>query len=291
MTRIESVKNRIKLLTKLNKIYITFAVGITTAAGYVLKSQDFDTNMLWTVLGIFILACSSSVVNHIQESNTDALMKRTKKRPIPSGQISRSTAWWIAAIEFIAGSLILFVFSGWLALLLGLTAYVWYNLIYTNLKKVTALAVIPGSVIGAIPPLVGWVAAGGSLLETNAVIIALFFFIWQIPHFWMLALQFAQDYRKAGLPALTDLFSTEQINRQIFVLIILTAFTASILAFSELITSQISEVMILALSIGLIIQFSRLLRQEGKMILKIHFRAINYYVLMVVILLCIDHMI
>ena len=154
MADIESFNEKIKLLVKLNKIYITFAVGITTAAGYILKQQGFGADMLWIVLGIFILACSSSVINHIQEAYTDALMERTSSRPIPSGKVSRTFAWWLASVEFLAGSAILLIFSGWLALVLGLTAFIWYNLIYTNLKKVTAFAVIPGSLINTIPPII-----------------------------------------------------------------------------------------------------------------------------------------
>ena len=290
MTGIKSVTRSIKLFAKLNKIYITIAVGITTAAGYVLQKQVFDMGMFWTILGIFILACSSSVINHIQESSTDAQMQRTRARPLPSGDFSRRFAWWTAVIEALAGSLILYVFAGWLALVLGLTALVWYNLIYTKLKKVTALAVIPGSVVGAIPPLVGWVAAGGNPLSSQAIIMALFFFIWQIPHFWMLALHFASDYKKAGFPALTDLFSPKLIRKQLFIMIIITAVIAGIMAFSGILTSGISKVLILVLSVGLIIMFSSLLQQDKKLKLKTHFRSINYYVLLVVVVLCVDHL-
>ncbi len=291
MPNIQKVIEKIKVFAKLNKIYITFAVGVTTLAGYVLQKQGFDINLLWTVLGIFILACSSSVINHIQEANTDAIMRRTQSRPIPAGRISKSSAWKVAAIEFIIGSIILYAFSGWLSLILGLTAFIWYNLIYTNLKKITAFAVIPGSVIGAIPPLVGWVAAGGRLIELNALILASFFFIWQIPHFWMLALHFASDYKKAGFPVLTDMYSEMQIRRQLFVMILITAIIAGILAFSGMVTSSVVAVLIMVLSVGLIVWFSLLLNQEKKMKLAVYFRAINYYVLLIVILLSIDHLI
>ncbi len=282
---------KLKVLVKLNKIYITFAVGITTAVGYIVKKQALDPDMLWAVLGIFILACSSSVINHIQEERTDSLMERTQKRPIPAGEVSKSFAWWLASIEFIAAVLILYLFSGWLVLLLALTAFIWYNIIYTNLKKITAFAVIPGSIIGAIPPLVGWVAAGGSLIESNAIMLGLFFFIWQIPHFWMLGLHFASDYKKAGFPVLTDLFSKTQIRRQLFLMILGSSVMAIIMAFSSLVSSNTITIIILILSIGLVIQFSRLLNKKEKMQLNIHFRSINYYVLLVIILLCIDHLI
>jgi protoheme IX farnesyltransferase len=237
-----------------------------------------------------LLACSSAIINQIQEEKTDSLMDRTKSRPIPAGKISKTTAWMIAIPEFVAAVIILQLFAGWLALILGLTSFIWYNLLYTNLKKVTPLAVIPGSVIGAIPPLVGWVSAGGSLVHTNAIMLAIFFFMWQIPHFWMLALYYADDYKKAGFPVLTDLFSEKQITRQLFTMIIISALLASILAISDLVTSVLTSSVIFGLSIALIIQFSTLLNMNKRIKLSIHFRSINLYALIVLILLCIDHL-
>jgi protoheme IX farnesyltransferase len=186
---------------------------------------------------------------------------------------------------------LLYLFSGWLALLLGLTSFIWYNIIYTNLKRITPFAVIPGSIIGAIPPLVGWVAAGGSLAESNALILALFFFIWQIPHFWMLALHYASDYKKAGFPVLTDLYSATQIRKQLFGLIFISAVVAGFMALSGLVSSMVISILILILSAVLTIQFGILLNENQQLKLNIHFRSINYYVLTVVILLCIDHLI
>jgi protoheme IX farnesyltransferase len=289
MTTLQAVVNKLKLLAKLNKLFITVGVGLTTAAGYILRSHDYDANLFWTVLGIFLLACSSAIINQVQEAKTDALMNRTRNRPIPSGQISKKRAWTIAILEFIPAVVILHHFAGWLALTLGLTSLVWYNLLYTHLKKTTAFAVIPGSVIGAIPPLVGWVAAGGSLLHINAIMLAVFFFIWQIPHFWMLALYYSPEYKKAGFPVLTDLYTEVQMIRQLFIMVIISAALASVLAISDLVSSMLTSVVVISLSIGLIVQFSKLLSQENKMKLHIHFRSINFYVLLVLVLLCIDH--
>jgi len=289
MTTFQTVVNKLKLLAQLNKLFITVGVGLTTAAGYILMSHDYDAYLFWTVLGIFLLACSSAIINQIQEAKTDALMERTRNRPIPSGKISKKFAWTIATLEFIAAVVILHHFAGWLALALGLTSLFWYNLLYTNLKKITPFAVIPGSVIGAIPPLVGWVAAGGSLLHINAMMLAVFFFIWQIPHFWMLALYYSAEYKKAGFPVLTDLYTEVQIIRQLFIMVIISAILASVLAISDLVSSMLTSAVIISLSIGLIIQFSKLLSRKNEMKLNIHFRSINFYVLLVLVLLCIDH--
>ncbi len=211
-------------------------------------------------LGIFFLACGSSVFNHLQERRTDAIMARTSSRPLPSRKISFSSAVFVAVTETLAGSLILYFDSGIVALVLGLLAMVWYNLIYTNLKRITPHAVIPGSVIGSIPPLVGWVAAGGRLFSLQALILAVFFFVWQVPHFYLLAIKYGHEYTKAGLPSITERWSDSQTKKNIFLWIILTSFTAVIVSFSSLPVSVISAILILVSSIILVISFRSLLK-------------------------------
>ena len=101
-------------------------------------------------------------------------MKRTKNRPIPSGKISSQDALNLAMFLVLTGSTLLYLGGGILALGLGILNLVWYNGIYTPLKKINAFAIIPGSMVGAIPPAIGWVAAGGSLLDPRIAIISLF---------------------------------------------------------------------------------------------------------------------
>jgi protoheme IX farnesyltransferase len=149
-------------------------------------------------------------------------MERTKSRPIPSGRLNPEAALWISSGLILSGSLILFYGAENLALALGLFAVLWYNLIYTPLKQKTAFAAIPGALVGAIPPILGWVSGGGSILDPKIWGISLFFFIWQVPHFWLLLLDFSKDYDKAGLPSLTKIFSTEQIKRIIFIWLLST---------------------------------------------------------------------
>jgi len=101
--------------------------------------------------------------------------------------------------------------------LLGICAVLWYNAIYAGLKRVTAFAALPGAVVGAIPPVIGWVAGGGDVISKEAMALAFFFFIWQVPHFWILLLGYAEDYAKAGLPSLLEVFTREQMARMTFV--------------------------------------------------------------------------
>jgi len=166
----------VKLFFELTKIKITFAVMLTTIVGYALAANELNAKMIIPVLGLFILAMGSAVLNQYQEFELDSKMDRTKNRPIPSGQISPFNALLLSFAMIIIGSILLYFYSGFDALWLGLLALIWYNVIYTPMKRKTPFAVIPGSVIGALPPLVGWVAGGGSLLDPRAMILAFFFF-------------------------------------------------------------------------------------------------------------------
>ncbi len=169
------MKEKIQIALELGKVRITFFVAFSTSAGYLLYSSSFSLEMLWICLGVFLLASGSSAINHIQEKETDRLMKRTKNRPLAAEKISVRSALFFSMILLLSGSVLTFFSGGLTALILGLTAFVWYNLIYTPLKKRNALAVIPGSVIGAIPPVIGWSAAGGYILNAEILALALFF--------------------------------------------------------------------------------------------------------------------
>jgi len=282
----------IKILLELNKVRITIAVTLTTVAGYILAKGTIDQGMILPVLGIFVLACGSAVINHVQDRDKDAIMQRTSKRPIPSGKISVSMALTIGISEIIIGSVLIYLGSGFLAMQLGVLALIWYNGIYTPLKRKTAFAVIPGSIIGAIPPLVGWVAAGGSLTDPKAMVLALFFFMWQVPHFWLLMLKYGDEYQKAGFPSITSTISKHQLKYSTFLWTVATAVAAIMVATSGLISLLIFKVMILAASIWLIVIFSKLLLKKDQEFNPFYyFMRINYFVLIMILVLSVEPLI
>lgn len=278
--------NFIFTILELSKVRITVAVAFTTITGYILATGSYDTGFVLPTLGIFLLACGSSVINHLQEQHSDAKMARTRNRPIPARKATPVQALTLAAVETLTGSLILFFSGGFLALILGLLAMVWYNGIYTNLKRVTPHAVIPGSVIGSIPPLVGWVSAGGSLMSPEAAMLAVFYFVWQVPHFYLLATKYGREYEEAGMPAITSRWSPVAIRRNIFIWIILTALTACVMAFSPLILSALTSWSIVAAGLILVLCFIPLFREkEEPFPVFRYFMRINYFVLAVTLLL------
>jgi heme o synthase len=279
-------------LLELSKVRITFAVALTTITGYVLASGRFDAGLILPTVGIFILACGSSALNHYQERDKDARMERTLNRPIPSGRISATGALIFAIILIVAGSWIIYAGSGFLAMQLGVLALIWYNAIYTPLKKRTAFAVVPGSVIGAIPPMVGWVAGGGSLSDPRALIIAFFFFIWQVPHFWLLLLKFGKEYEKAGFPSITSIYTDKQIKNTTFIWTMATAVTALMLPVFGIVNSNVIAVGMLMAVIWLVVVFSKLLRRsDEKFNARYYFMKINYFVLFIIIFLAVDSLI
>ncbi|OGU73707.1 MAG: hypothetical protein A2V93_03350 [Ignavibacteria bacterium RBG_16_34_14] len=283
------MKNKIKILAQLTKIKITFFVTVTTAFGYICFTGEINSGMIAPVIGILLLACGSAVINHYQERKTDALMDRTKNRPIPSGRISSTNALKIALVLLITGSIILYSGSGILALSLALLNLIWYNGIYTPLKKKNPLAIVPGSLVGAIPPAVGWVAGGGSIFDSGILIISFFFFIWQIPHFWLLLLVLDKDYEKAGFPTLTKIFSHAQLARITFIWIIATVVTGLIIPLFGITKFPVINFLLLAAGIWLGWNAFKLLKETANMIsFRFAFREINVFALLVMVLLSID---
>jgi protoheme IX farnesyltransferase len=282
----------LKVFLELSKVKITFAVALTTITGYLLAGGAFDIGLILPTLGIFLLACGSSAINHFQEREQDMKMERTRNRPIPSGRISPSGALIFAFVLSAAGSWLLYLGSGMLGMQLGLLALIWYNVIYTPLKKKTAFAVVPGAVIGSIPPLVGWVSAGGQLSDPRALFMAFFFFIWQVPHFWLLMLKYGEEYTKAGFPSITQIYSSRQIKNITFIWILATVVSTLMLPAFDVVESWVVMAGLLISSIWLIGQFTRLLSVRDLTFSPIkYFMKINYFVLAVIIFLSLDRFI
>jgi protoheme IX farnesyltransferase len=179
--------------------------------------------------------------------------------------------------------------SNLLALFLGLLNLIWYNVIYTPLKKISSLAIIPGSLIGAIPPMVGWVAGGGNIFDPQINLIAFFFFLWQIPHFWLLLLLFDKDYQKAGFPTLTETFSKIQLSRITFMWVTATGITGMLLPIFHVAQNIIVRYSLLFAAIWLTYNAFKLISQtQESSSFKLTFRDINFFALFVVIIVSLD---
>ena len=283
------MKEKINIFLELIKFRITVFVMITTVFGYLCATKIFGIELLGAAIGIFLLASGSAALNHLQEAVFDAQMERTKNRPIPSGKITPRSVLTIILVLSFTGSLLLFISSGLTAVLLGLLALLWYNTIYTPLKRKTSFAIIPGSVIGAIPPVVGWVTGGGEVFDPQVLLIAFFFFIWQIPHFWLLLLAFGKDYEDAGYPTLKKYFSESQLARITYVWICVTGVTGLLMPLFSIIDLSFASVGILILVVALLIRSAKLLQENiDKRSLRKIFLEINLFVVALILFISIE---
>lgn len=184
------------------KFRLSLLVVFSAAMGFIVGAEG---NMDWfrfsmLLLGGVLVTGSSNGFNQIMERDLDALMERTKNRPLPAGTMQLNTAWVIAALMGVTGVLVITFFTNYLSGILALLSLVLYTLAYTPLKRRTPLAVFVGAFPGAIPPMLGWVAAQEGFGEIAYPAWLLFFtqFIWQFPHFWAIAWVMDEDYKKAG---------------------------------------------------------------------------------------------
>ena len=270
---------------------MSLAVTLTSIAGYIIYTGSFNLKIIQLAMGVFVLASGASALNEFQERNYDAKMTRTRLRPIPSGEILPQQALIISIICILIGVVLLFYFFGNHTALLGIFNIFWYNLFYTYLKRITPFAVVPGSLTGAIPVLMGWTAAGGYLFESTIVFIAFFLFIWQIPHFWLLMLKYGKEYEEAGFPTINQSVSSENLKLIIFSWIIATSVSSIMIPFFIANTSMTFFVAIFVLNILFVFFFAKLtFGKHTELNLKKSFISINIYMFLFMILLTIYYL-
>jgi len=289
IVNVNTLADKLRMFLEIIKFKITVLVSLTTGLGYILAANTLSFSLFYPVIGIFLLACSASALNHYQEKDTDALMHRTANRPIPSGRIQPVYVLYISVAIFLFGTLVLLLGTNLLTLSIGYLTFIWYNGVYTPLKKITAWAIIPGSLVGALPPIAGWSAAGGSLLDARILLVALYFFIWQIPHFWLLLMLYSNDYRRGGFPTLNTVFSDSQMKLVTFVWLVCTVFTAMLMPLFGIVSSTLSTVILLLLSFWMFYNALKFFRSESenKQIAR-SFVQINFYTLLLITLLSAD---
>jgi heme o synthase len=187
---------------ELTKPRLNLLVVLTTLAGYYLGAEGFNAALLIsTVVGTGLVAGGAAAFNEILERDTDGLMRRTRGRPLPGGRMRVSTAVWFAFALSIGGLALLAAGANALAAAVAAATLLSYALIYTPLKAKTSLSTLVGGVPGALPPMIGWAAATGTL-SLEAWVLFGIVFLWQMPHFLAIAWLCREDYARAGLPML-----------------------------------------------------------------------------------------
>ncbi|HXN21277.1 MAG TPA: heme o synthase [Candidatus Dormibacteraeota bacterium] len=199
-TAVLAKPSRVAAYFALTKPDVSFLVVLTTAAGYYMGSRGpLDlARLVHTTLATALIAAGTSALNQYFERDLDAKMRRTASRPLPSGQLQPFETKWFGVGLAVAGAIYLALVAGVWACLLGVFTSASYLSAYTPLKTRTTWATFVGAFPGAIPPMIGWVAATGSLGAGAWLLFAILFF-WQFPHFDAIAWMYREDYARAGI--------------------------------------------------------------------------------------------
>jgi protoheme IX farnesyltransferase len=196
---VEAKASRLSAYVELTKPRITLLVALTAAAGFCLASTRVDYSaLLQFSIGIILLSSGISTLNQYIERDLDALMLRTRARPLPAGRLAPVEAFAFGLALSIIAIAYLAVTTNTLTALLGVLTFASYLLIYTPLKTRTTLSTSIGALPGAMPPLMGWVAARGRLGLEGWILFAILF-LWQFPHFLAIAWMYREDYARAGI--------------------------------------------------------------------------------------------
>ncbi len=201
-TLADGMKVRVRDYLQLTKARLSLTVVASGVVGYWLGASTIDpSHLLGFVAGTLLVVVGANAFNQVLERESDARMRRTAQRPIPTGRITPSEAAVAAGLSSGVGLLMLFAKSGPLSGGLGLLGLVIYVLVYTPMKRRSSWSTLPGAISGALPTLMGFSAAAGTLSPLAWCLFGLLFF-WQFPHTWAIAATYREDYERVGHRAL-----------------------------------------------------------------------------------------
>jgi heme o synthase len=197
---VNKMKDYFQLIKPSLSIMVVFSSVISYLLAPKVVAYDWRMIVLLFVAGLLVTG-SANAINQVVEKDTDAVMKRTARRPVAAGRMSVTEGWTFAIVTGVIGIFMLGNYFNWLSAGIALFSLFLYAFIYTPLKKVSAISVIVGAVPGALPCLIGW-AAGNDALSLGGWILFLLQFMWQFPHFWAIAWIAHNDYTRAGFKLL-----------------------------------------------------------------------------------------
>jgi heme o synthase len=283
------IRRRIKDFILLSKPIIVLLLLVTTYAGMVVGGKEIPALAItfWTMLGGALAAGGSSALNQFIDRDIDKAMQRTAKRPLPDGRLTPAEGLAYGTGAVIVSFFLLAAFVNLLAALLALVGAVYYVLLYSIwLKRLTVQNIVIGGGAGAIPPLVGWAAASGSLNIPSLFLFAIVF-LWTPPHFWALALVRAKDYARAGIPMLPVVQGEHATRKQIFIYTLeLVALTLLMPLFN--ITGSVFLISAVVLGAWLIHSAWRVLHKGGNKIAWKMYRYSSMYLAFLFLALVLD---
>ena len=265
---------------------LALSVVFSSVAGYFLGAQSIDLlTVVMLSIGGYCLVGASNAYNQILEKDLDVLMKRTRNRPVPSGRMTVSTAFLIASSLTVLGLIILYLINPKTAMFGAISIFL-YVCVYTPLKTKTPLSVFAGAFPGAIPFMLGWVAATGEFgIEAGTLFMIQFF--WQFPHFWALGWWLYDDYAKGGFFMLPT-GKKDKITAVQVVLYTLWTVIISLVPVTgmtgDLYITPFSAILVLLLGLGMVYYAVALYRKrDEKTAKKLMFASVSYITLLQII--------
>jgi protoheme IX farnesyltransferase len=262
------------------KVPLCLLVAFSSLLGFVL----FASRLGWLGCGVFIsvllLACGGATLNSYQEHRCDRLMERTRRRPVASGVLFPESARRQGQLLSGAGLLLLYL-TTWSApaVVAGAAALVLYNAVYTPLKQRTIWAIVPGALCGAMPPYIGWLAAGGTVLSPAILAVTASMVLWQVPHFWLVLLSYRSQYRCSTQPNLARMMA-EPVLKYLSVV-----WVAALLVVLQTMVAMMTampvglRIMISATGFGLLLVFSILMVVRREPNYRFLFMLLNMFML------------
>ena len=278
----------LKSIYELTKFRLTLSVVFSSFISYMLGAKEFDIKILMLLLfGGFFVVAASNIYNQIIEKDLDALMIRTRNRPLPTNRISVNAALILAILFTIIGLALLYIIYPIVALLAAVSIFL-YASVYTPLKLITPLSVFVGAIPGALPFMLGWVAATGEV-GIEAIILFLMQFFWQFPHFWSIGWMQNKDYENAGFKMLPTGKKDKSTTSQIIFYSIWAVLMSIIPAFNltgDLFLSVYGLIFVLLIGLVLIYYAVNLFNNSSDInARKLMLASVSYLTLMQIVLL------
>lgn len=283
-----SLPQLLRAYLELCKPIITLSVAFSALTGFIMYQGHVSGGWPGAYLGVLLVAAASSALNQVQEASRDKVMQRTQNRPLPSGKIKPGHALILVILLTLMGTGLLIRNYGILPATLALLTLLIYNGIYTPLKIHSPLAILPGALVGAIPPVIGYTAAGGHALHPHIVLLAFFFFMGQIPHFWLILLRHGEDYAQAGFISIRNYFNERQISMLTLVWTLATLMAAILLPLFGVITTPSIALALALLSLALLASFPYWLHKKRPVDIKRAFMVMNLYFLCIMLAVMAD---
>ncbi len=219
--RIINIQPGLQAWLQLSKVLLCVPVALSSGFGYILFKKILAPALIFLIPGMLFLACGAACLNSIQEKDIDSRFRRTRLRPLVVGSISLFQAQ-IYCVSLLTAAFCCFLLlpATMVPMLLGLLGLLIYNGIYTPLKRYSSFALLIGGIAGALPPLIGWSAAGGSIQDIRILMIGALFFLWQVPHFFMILLQNKEEYKKNIATSLPAILPQKSLHRLLLIWIL-----------------------------------------------------------------------